>query len=124
MPVTYSWYNDNQTVLLVEFKQKWAWDDMYRVRDAVLAESTGDNRVDVIADFSKTRHVPPNAMTHGRKALEKMHPNQGIQIFVGVPTMLKMMFDAAKTLMPQVIVDANFAFADTFDEALRIIETQ
>lgn len=124
MPVTYSWHDDNQTILHVRFVNEWVWDDMYHIRDSVLENYTGNDTVYIIADFRNTNHIPGNAMAHGGKALEKMHPNQGLQIFIGAPTALQKMFELAKTLMPKVIAGANFTFAGNFDDALRIIESE
>ena len=124
MSVTYSWHDENQTILHVEFVDKWAWDDMYQIRDSVLDDYTGNDTVYIIADFRETNHIPGNAMAHGTKALEKMHPNQGLQIFIGAPTALQKMFEIAKTFMPKVIAGANFTFADSFDDALGIIEDE
>ena len=124
MPVSYLWYNPNKSILLVKFEDQWTWNEMYLTRQAVLDDYTGDTIVDVIADFRNTHELPPNVMLQGRKALEKVHPNQGLQVFLSVPATLKKLLDIAPMIMPKVVEEANYTFADTFDEALKIIEAQ
>lgn len=121
MPITVSWYDDDQTIMLQSCIGDWTWDDYLVSIDALaaLANSTTE-RVDYIMDITDTVGIPLGLpLKYIRKARAKRPPNLGIIVVVGASPIQKSVFNMARYIDRQY---NNTRFLDdTLNDAVRRI---
>ncbi len=96
------WDDPEKTIIGYTFFDPWTWDEYYATnpkRDAMFAST--DDVIDIILDFRKGQHLPPQAMTHIRKVGTWDNSQRGIVVVLGVHSMLQLLADIMNSLFPQ-----------------------
>lgn len=123
MTVTMRWFNDEHKIILFDFAGNWTWDEYQTAYDQSkpLLESV-NYKVDFILETRNSRNIPYGAIGRLRQAAEKAHPNAGIRVFVGVPKIHQSLGQLFTSLYPGTAAKYPFRFAETVEEAVRLIE--
>lgn len=122
MPVKVTWYDADKTIISVNFCGDWTWED-YSNTAAEILELTQDihYRIDQVIDMRASGPVPqgPALMFMNRSYKIAKFKQQGITVLVGAGTILHALVTALamtdRKRPPRL-------FADTIEEALRLIE--
>lgn len=121
MPITIDWFNGKKHTIHMKFIKPWTWNEYYPAYDKghAMIESV-ENRVNIVMDFTESGGMlPPNALTHFKKAAEKAHPRRGAVVIVSKRMML---VKTLVTVIQKVITMKNaILFANDTSEAESII---
>lgn len=121
MVIIVEWYNTEETILLETFDTFWTTEDYFHLVDKAAAYlEQKDYLVHIIADFSATRSIPPNAMSGIRYAEKKLPANQGVIIFVAPGTIITLFLRIARQL--NLKAAAQIYTADTVQMAYERIQ--
>ncbi len=115
------WDDPEKTIILYTFFDPWTWDEYYATnpkRDVMFATTT--DIIDIILDFRKGQHLPPQAMTHIRRVGTWDNPQRGIVIILGVHSMLEILANIMNSLYPQAALKAPRPAKD-MNQAHRLI---
>jgi hypothetical protein len=83
MSVHVSWIDDTHTAILREFEGSWTWDEFYASQDEVNSKLRSvTHLVHQVLDFSQTKSLPPNTLTHLRNSGRNMPDNRGKSLVV------------------------------------------
>jgi len=96
------WDDLDKTIICYTFFDPWTWDEYYATnpkRDMMFASS--NEVIDIILDFRKGKHLPPQAMSHIRKVGTWDNPQRGVVIVLGVHSMLQLLANIMSSLYPQ-----------------------
>lgn len=78
MKIQVEWDNPQKTILRYTFPTDWTWDDFYAMKhiaDAMLDDVTEhDKDIVLLFDLRKTKDVPRNLFSVGRRLFERSHP--------------------------------------------------
>jgi hypothetical protein len=115
------WDDSEKTIIRYTFFDPWTWDEYYATnpkRDRMFTET--HEVIDIILDFRKGNHLPPQAMTHLRKVGSWDSPQRGVVIILGVHSMLQLLANIMSSLYPQSALKMPRPAKD-MDNAHRII---
>lgn len=115
------WDDTEKTIIRYTFFDPWTWDEYYATnpkRDRMFAETS--QVIDIILDFRKGNHLPPQAMTHMRKVGSWDSPQRGVVIILGVHSMLQLLANIMSSLFPQSVLKTPRPAKD-MDDAHRLI---
>jgi hypothetical protein len=126
MAIDLYWDDDEQTVILCEFKNGWTWDDLHAALTTIKRLSADRNRVfGAIIDVRKGLNIPGGSIFN-REALanfQKMTSlgagGKGPVVILGMNGMIKTIFDTVKKMDSKTVSDVYFA--DTMPDAQRVI---
>ena len=118
MAIDLYWDDDEQSVFLVEFNGKWTWDELYKVIRKTRSLSRERGQIfGAILDLRKGMHLPGgNVFT--KEGLEQFKrllslndgdDTQGPVAVIGVNGVVKMVFDAVKTVDKSLVENVYFA---------------
>ena len=96
------WDDPEKTIILYTFFDPWTWDEYYVTnpkRDMLFSET--NQVIDIILDFRKGKHLPPQAMSQLRKIGSWDSPQRGVVIVIGVHSMLQLLANIMNSLYPQ-----------------------
>lgn len=121
MGVTSKWLDKSQTMICYNITGQWTWDELWTVIHDMRAQSDGHPYpIDIVADFTESRHVPNDALTHLRKLMATRPTNRRLSVFICPNNvMIRSLVSMAKPLLPR---NANIHLVDTMDEALAVIQ--
>ncbi|MBI1279642.1 MAG: hypothetical protein GC179_16055 [Anaerolineaceae bacterium] len=115
------WDDAEKTIICYTFFDPWTWDEYYATnpkRDTMFAET--NQVIDIILDFRKGSHLPPQAMTHIRKVGSWDSPKRGVVIVLGANSMLQLLANIMNSLFPLSVLKTPRPARDMQD-ALRLI---
>ena len=119
MTIILRWAEDIENVVVWEFKESWSWEEVLKVgpQSTVMIESSSE-RVDVMMLVLSTE-IPAGAFDYlGKLARSDFPINLGIVVLVNATSAGQTMVKIS-TKMNDVSI---WKFADTYDEAKRLIE--
>ena len=123
MPPAYElyWYDDEQTIVYIKYPEQWAWDDLYHMREKVIAliESSNAPRVDCIADAASTKMPQGSPFGHVKHIMSKRDPRVQLTVTVSQSQLIRTIGQVAFQLVSQG--QANFQMASSIDEAVTLI---
>ncbi len=115
------WDDPEKTIILYTFFDPWTWNEYYATdpkRDMMFSET--NQVIDIILDFRKGKHLPPQAMTQLSKIGSWDNPQRGVVIVLGVHSMLQLLANIMNSLFPQTVLKTPRPAKD-IDEAHRLI---
>ncbi len=115
------WDNPQRTIIRYTFEDPWTWEDYYATnikRDQMF--SSTDQVIDIILDFRLGKHIPPQAVTHFRKAASWDSPQRGVVVVIGVNVILQALANIMINVYPQAASKAPRPARD-LDDARRMI---
>ena len=123
MGIDLLWDDDEQTVVLAEFKGEWTWDDLHTMLNTVKRLSQERKRVlGAIIDVRSGLQLPGGSVLNRaglenfRKLLSLSDDGQrGPVVVLGMNRMVRSLLDAMTTLDKSLMLDVSFA--DTIEEA-------
>ena len=127
MAIDLFWDNENQDVLLAEFKGDWTWDELYRVLQTIkrLSDEKG-RKLGAIVDVREGLKLP-NGSVFNRDGLNNFRKILSIDSGQGKgPVVVLGMSPAIKNLLNTIRAfdrsqTNDVFFADTPDEARKVI---
>lgn len=124
MGIELYWDNDDRTIMLVEVRGEFTWDEMYaalnkikKVTDAVPYE------IGAILDLSAGVRFPggsvftPTGLQHAKNMLAMGKDGTGHVIIVGMDGLIRKIYDWFRTMDRNMFT--NVAFADSLEQAQR-----
>lgn len=123
MSVTAKWLDDSKTVVLREFSNNWTWDDFYQAQNHVVEMlNSVDHKVDQVFDFSQSRALPPNVITHIGNSGRNMPDNRGKSIVILQSTFYQTLYRVISRIFPAIA--KNVIITDTREKALAHLDNQ
>jgi hypothetical protein len=117
MSVEVSWVDYAQTTILRNFTGLWTWEEFYKSQEQVNAMLRSvPHKVHQILDFSETKSLPPNALTHLRNSGRNVPPNRGKSIVVTRNNFFLQMYNIINKLFPAIT--ERVVIVATRDEAM------
>jgi hypothetical protein len=115
MPITVSWDNEEKTIVRQTYIGKWTWDEFYAAGEefAVLA-GTVTHTVHLLIDMRQAGPLPGGALSH-IGAMNRLPPNMGRIVAVGVGSFVMKMFNVAAAVRPAI--KERILIVATLDEA-------
>ena len=118
MPITVTWHDEQERILLEIFEGEWGLDDyMQMVDTAASLLSQKDHEVDIVVDFSNSKVVPREIVTGARYAEKRVPHNQGTVIFVNAGALISTYVGISKRLGFKA--SSRLENASSVDEAIQ-----
>lgn len=127
MAIDLFWDNENEDVLLAEFKGDWTWDELYRVLKTIKRLSDEKQRkLGAIVDVREGLKLP-NGSVFNRKGLDNFRKilsidtgqGKGPVVVLGMSPAIKNLLNAIRTFDRSQTNDVFFS--DTMEEARKVI---
>lgn len=124
MPVTLTWYDEPQRILLRQFIGKWTVNEYLADQDAVrqIFTSTPD-RIDVLLDLLTADHfLPPNVMSHVQQIVQDASysfPNWGLAVFISKWRMNQVLYSIGSRVSREY--RQHVRLTASYEDALRLI---
>lgn len=125
MPVSFRWFDDENTIIAIDISGRWTWDELFRAYEQSLPDiEQSGHTVHVLmlrAQDEYRNYVPPNAFVHSISMIRRMPPNIGMGIIVDSESrVLRAIHDTiARMYQPY---GRKVGMVATLDEALAQIE--
>lgn len=124
MPVTFTWYDKEQGLLLNKFVGRWTWQEVNEAMQNSYQMATEVIRVDVLVDLQQSDYaIPQGTIRHLPRlanAATVNVPNWGISVIITDNRLVSILYGVASAVSIQV--KHQYQLAKTTDEALRIIQ--
>jgi hypothetical protein len=125
MSVKVDWDNPEKTTLRYQFEGHWTWAEFRAALNQVIATlDTAEHSIDMIADMTASKGIPPGVFTHVQQVAEMAHPKAGLTVFVGMGMLLEAFANAFQRIYPKSAAKYKFAFAHTLDDARGLLQTR
>lgn len=122
MSVHSSWYTNDQTIIHIQFMNRWQWTDFHQAfSQSRHLVSQVDHPVDILMDFTLSEHIPNGAISEVRRAAHDVHPNRRFVMVIGMSKMLDMLFRIVKQIYPSATEKMHTA--DSIEQAIAKLET-
>ena len=121
MPISTSWYDDEQRVIFQKFEGSWTWEDLGRGQEQLhtMASSVPYDVV-LVGDLSHTSFMPQgNALSQGRTVFTKFPGNINPIIVVIQSRMIEVFTKIALDMVPGW--RERVKFVRTLDEAKMLV---
>jgi hypothetical protein len=120
---TLRWYDEEQTIILIDIVKTWTWEDAYAaIKQQVAMTESVAHPVHAIFHFHNVPAVPRKfGLTHIAKLMKTRAPNEELAVFVGTHALLQMLINALSNVYGMGEITAKYHFVATLDEALDII---
>ncbi len=120
---TIRWYDEEQTIILIDIVKTWNWEDAYEgIRQQVAMTETVEHPVHGVFHFHDVPTVPRGfGLTHIARLMKMRAPNEALTIFVGTHTLLQMLINAITSVYGMADITTKYHFVATLDEAFAII---
>ena len=126
MPIDLYWDDDNQSVMLAEFKGKWTWDELQAMLRTIKRLSIERNQIfGAIVDVREGLNIPGGSIFN-REALAQFNQmlkmndgGKGPVVILGMNAMVRTIFETVDKMNKSVTSDVYFA--QTMDDARSII---
>jgi hypothetical protein len=120
MGIKLIWDNDEKTILRRVLLGRWTAEEyLNSVNRAYKLLNGLDHTVHLIIDGTQENRTPTNILSIIRNIDDKIAPNQGMVVLVGVDDTYKSIAKAARKLAPRAM--QNRHYANTLDDARRLI---
>jgi len=127
MAIDLFWDDEEQTVMLAEFSQKWTWDDLHTMLDTIQTLSRQRGQIfGAIIDLRGGMTVPGGSvfnregLAQFRRMLAQNNGGaKGPMAIVGMNGMVRAIFDAVSSMDRKLTEDVYFA--DSLEDARRKI---
>ncbi|MDX1991195.1 MAG: hypothetical protein SF029_02320 [bacterium] len=115
MSITVDWDNNEKTIIRQTYVGKWTWDEFYAsCEEFALLAQTVPHTVHMLIDMRHAGPLPGGALSH-IGALNRLPPNMGRIVAVGVGSFVMRMFNVAAAVRPAV--KERILIVATLDEA-------
>lgn len=128
MGIELYWDNDERTVMLVEVRDTFTWDEMYAILHKIKkVTDSAPQTLGAILDLSAGVRFPggslfsPSGLVHAKNMLAMGEGGSGPVVVVGVDGLIRRVYDWFAMVDRQAI--AHVRFADTLDQAQKMMET-
>jgi hypothetical protein len=127
MGIELYWDNDERSVMLIEVRGAFSWDEMYDVLHRIKKVTDNAGReIGAILDVSEGVQFPggtvftPTGLNHARNMLAMGKDGTGPVVVVGLDGLIRKVYDWFTTMDKKAF--ANVRFAANLQEAQRIME--
>jgi hypothetical protein len=129
MGIELYWDNDERSVMLIEVRGAFSWDDMYAVLQRIkkVTDSAG-YEIAAILDVSEGVQFPggtvftPAGLNHAKNMLAMGRDGTGPVVVVGLDGLIRKVYDWFTSMDKKAL--SNVRFAATLDEAQRLLEAR
>lgn len=115
------WRDDSRTTIMCVIEDWMGWEGVIKIVELefkLLDEV--DHRVSIIFDIRSVTRVPPDALSYIQRLVQMQHPNEGLNIFVGMPLIAETLFTVIGKVYREIF--DNYRFVGKMDEALRLAD--
>ena len=124
MPITPSWYDDDHTIIYLQYEGSWTWAESQAATEQMVEMTQGlDYSADIIVDMTHSPMLPSGITTQlGKIKANAQLDGLGLAVIVGVNRIMSAMIDIFTKLAPNL--KKRMMVAKSIDEAERIIMDQ
>lgn len=126
MPIDLYWDDNEQTVMLCEFKGRWSWDELHAVLHTIKKLSAQRQQVfGAIIDVREGLHIPGGsifnreALNNFQQMLKLGSDGKGPVVILGMNSMIRTIFDTVGRVDKKATKDVHFA--ETMEQARQTI---
>lgn len=123
MPVTVTWNDDREEIIVFRFEGHWTWKEFHVANDAAGAwAAQKSHMIDAIFDFERASSIIPEDVISTAAEVARLSeqlPNQGITVVVSMSSWVQAIVQVIIT----VARTHNIAIARTHSGALSLIES-
>lgn len=121
MGIDVRWFDERHNAILYTFQSPWDWDDYYAI-SGIAGEMFRDvgHKVAIIIDLTSSTGLPPGALTHLRRGINKEYDNRGTVILVGMNRFVQSMSSMMVRLFPQAA--KQMRMVGTLEDARAVID--
>ena len=120
MSIQVVWDNDEKTIIRYTYQGQWTWDELAAVlEEAYALLDTVDHPVDFIIDLRQSVLLPKDALRHGERVAQAVHPNEGRSVVVGANMLVSRLADVFYKIYRRT--SKQFRFVATLDEAYALL---
>jgi hypothetical protein len=118
MAITVSWDNPEQTIVRYEYSGQWTVGELTNaMREVQSLMDLVSHRVDVIIDMRESKFMPNSALSLGRNAIMRKHPNQGKSVIIGASNFARTLYNVFRQVYRTSFDESAYSFADNLEEA-------
>lgn len=126
MAIELQWIDQQQTLILLEFKRGWTWAELYdAVREADQQIGSVPHTVHLLLDLTNAGRPPFDFMQVAGElfASGDARHNEGLRIVVGANWLLRSAYNTLSKLYGSKLAERPILFADTLNEARALLRT-
>lgn len=124
MGINVYWDDPGKTILVVAYADPWTWEDYYAATEEIDRKIYQAKAVPVgiISDFTHSRSIPAQALTHFRQSASVMAANDGPTIFMMVD--IKGIWQAVAMIMSRLYPKAaeKVCYAGSLETARKLLK--
>lgn len=126
MSIGVRWGNPAQTIIHLEFKRGWKWQDVYAaLQQADDMITSVEHVVHLLIDVRGAGGIPVDFMTVAGDmfAQGSARPNEGKRVVVGAGTLGRLAYNGLASAFSRQLKNRAFLFASSMDEAQDMLGT-
>lgn len=126
MGIQVAWANPDQTILQLEFRRGWTWEDLYgSIQQADDLITSVPHTVHMLIDIREAGGLPRDFMKVAGDvfASGEARANEGQKIVVGANALIQMAYKGFLTVYGHKLQNRPFLFAPTLDAAYTMLES-
>lgn len=128
MAIQIFWHDEEKQIIRCDVNGRWTWGDLQSaLRKTISMMDSVQHKVDFIIDLRNGSFMtnPLSALAQAQSvATPETHPNEGVKVVVGANALVRTVYDGYRRITTSMGKNQVFQFANTMDEAHRIIEQQ
>ena len=128
MAIQVFWHDEGKQLIRCDVNGRWTWDDLQKaLRQTIGMMDSVQHKVDFIIDLRGGSFManPLSILAQAQSvATPETHPNEGVKVVIGANGLVRTVYDGYRRITTSMGKNQVFQFANTMDEAHRIINQQ
>jgi hypothetical protein len=125
MSIELHWDNPDKTILRLDVKGRWTWDEMYQSSDlSILMRQSVNHPVFSIVDFTRAFGLPDSAIAHAKNIMTKQDGYRGVIVFIQPDFAFISLWKVMMKVYGRWMMNISFLFAESLDEAREMLNHQ
>ncbi len=116
MPIDIRWYNDEKTLLYMQYQGQWTLDEFHQMLDTSQELTYTSPPFVAIGDFTDSSMLPSGMLSTGRRVEQTTVPHRLMLIMIQPNNLLLMLMKVVSKIYPKAF--DNAVIVGTLEEAL------
>ncbi len=124
MSIVIQWDNPEQTVIHLELRRGWIWEELKdAIREVDKLITSVDHTVHIMIDIRKAGSIPGDFMSIAGDifASGDARSNEGKRVVIGAGTLIRMAYKGVLAIYGHKLANRPFLFASSVEEAEKLI---
>ena len=124
MSIEIQWDNPEQTIIRLELKRSWTWEELDQaIHEADKLITSVNHMVHIIIDIRKAGGIPSDFMSMAGDifASGDARSNEGKRVVVGAGSLIRIAYSGVLAVYGHKLANRPFLFAANMDEAYKLI---